>query len=201
VPRQNDRFVWPNGAAVNMPFDPPLLETHAQLDYNGAVISMEVPAQYWRTDGMLGEQRSLVKVVPALSVRVAPDIAVIPLGGNHKKEFTVTVENQNPAAIDSEVRLSIPAGWTVEPASRVLKFTRQGELATAQFTVTAPAVAGNFKVSATAKAGNQEFNTGYTSISYPHIETHYVYSSAESKAEVFDVKTLVTSVGYIEGAG
>lgn len=201
VPRAGDRFVWPEGSPANMPFDPPLLETHAQLDYNGAVISMEVPAQFRRTDSMLGEQRSLVKVVPALSVRVEPDIAVIPISGNRKKEYIVTVENQNTAAVESEVHLTIPSGWTVEPASLVLKFTRQGEMATAQFTVTAPAVAGNFKVSATAKAGNQEFKSGYTAIAYPHIETHYVYSAAESKAEVFDVKTLVTTVGYVEGAG
>lgn len=201
VPRQSDRFVWPAGSAANMPFDPPLLNTHAQLDYNGATISIEHPAEFRRTDGMLGEQRSLVKVVPALSVRITPDIAVIPVSGNRKKEFTVTIENQNTTAIESEVRLAIPNGWTVDPASKTLKFTRQGERATVQFTVTAPATAGNFKVQATAKANNQEFKTGYTPITYPHIETRYIYSAAESKAEVFDVKTLVTSVGYVEGAG
>jgi LmbE family N-acetylglucosaminyl deacetylase len=200
-PRQGDRFVWPEGSSANMPFDLPLLETHAQIDYNGATISMEQPAQFRHTDGMLGEQRSLLKVVPALSVHLSPDIAVIPLAGNHKKEFTVTVENQNPTAVESEIRLVIPAGWTVDPASRTVKFTRQGELATAQFMVTAPATAGNYKVQAIAKSGNQEFKTGYTPIAYPHIETRYVYSAAESKAEIFDVKALVTSVGYVEGAG
>jgi len=200
-PRQGDRFVWPAGSAATMPFDPPLLQTHAEIEYNGTAISIEQPAQFRRTDGMLGEQRSLLKVVPALSVRVSPDIAVIPLAGNHKKEFTVTVENQNTTAAETEVRLLIPAGWSVEPATRTLKFTRQGELATAQFMVTAPATAGNFKVQAIAKTGNQEFKTGYTPIAYPHIETRYVYSAAESKAEIFDVKALVTSVGYVEGAG
>ena len=200
-PRQGDRFVWPAGSAATMPFDPPLLQTHAEIEYNGTAISIEQPAQFRRTDGMLGEQRSLLKVVPALSVRVSPDIAVIPLAGNHKKEFSVTVENQNTTAAETEVRLLIPAGWSVEPATRTLKFTRQGELATAQFMVTAPAMAGNFKVQAVAKSGNQEFKTGYTPIAYPHIETRYVYSAAESKAEIFDVKALVTSVGYVEGAG
>jgi len=200
-PRQGDRFAWPEGSAVNMPFDPPLLETHAEIDFNGSTISMEQPAQFRRTDGMLGEQRSLLKVVPALSVRISPDIAVIPLAGNHRKEFSVTVENQNTAAAETEVRLAIPAGWTVDPASRTLKFTRQGELGTAQFTVTALPNAGDFKVQAIAKTGNQEFKTGYTPIAYPHIETRYVYAAAESRAEIFDVKSLVTSVGYVEGAG
>jgi hypothetical protein len=200
-PRQGDRFVWPEGSAANMPFDPPLLITHAAIDYNGAAISLDQPAQFRRTDGMLGEQRSLVKAVPALSVHISPEIAVMPLSGNHKKEFTVTVENQNTAAVDSEIRLVVPSGWSVEPASRTVKFTRQGEKATAQFMVTAPAAAGNFKVQAIAKSGDQEYKTGYTPIIYPHIETRYVYSAAESKAEIFDVKSFITSVGYVEGAG
>jgi hypothetical protein len=200
-PRQGERFVWPDGAAANMPFDPPLLITHAQIDYNGAAISLDQPAQFRRTDGLLGEQRSLVKVVPALSVHLSPEIAVMPLSGNHKKEFTVTIENQNTTAVESEIRLAIPSGWTVDPASRIVKFTRQGEKATAQFMVTAPATAGDFKVQAIAKSGNQEFKTGYTPIAYPHIETRYVYSAAESKAEIFDVKSFISSVGYVEGAG
>ena len=125
-PRQGDRFVWPEGSAANMPFDPPLLETHAEIEYNGTAISMEQPAQFRRTDGMLGEQRSLVKVVPALSVRISPDIAVIPLAGNHKKEFNVTVENQNTAAAETEVRLVIPAGWSVDPASRTSEIYASG---------------------------------------------------------------------------
>src|SRR6185295_15521727 len=43
APRQGDRFVWPAGSPANMPFDPPLLATRAQLDYNGAVVTLEVP--------------------------------------------------------------------------------------------------------------------------------------------------------------
>jgi len=200
-PRQGDRFVWPEGSAANMPFDPPLLDTHAQIEYGGATIALDHPAQFRRTDGMLGEQRSLLKVVPALSVRLFPEIAVIPVSGNHKKEFTVTVENQNIAAAETEVGLAIPSGWSVTPASRTLKFTRQGETATAHFVVTATATAGNFKVQAIATSANQEFRIGYTAIAYPHIETRYVYAAAESKAEIFDVKSRVTSVGYVEGAG
>jgi LmbE family N-acetylglucosaminyl deacetylase len=200
-PRKGDRFVWPAGSAVNMPFDPPLLMTRAEIDYNGVAIGMTQPAEFRRRDEMLGEVRSQVKAVPALSVRISPDIAVIPLAGARQKEFTVTVENQNTAAADAEVRLVTPSGWTAAPPTRIVKFTRQGEKATVQFTVTAPATAGDFKVQAIAKSGSQEFKTGYTAIAYPHIETRYIYSPAESKVEVFDVKTRITSAGYVEGAG
>ena len=136
-PRQGDRFVWLPGSAANMPFDPPLMETRAEVDYNSVSIAMERPAEFRRRDEMLGEIRSLVKAVPALSVRISPDVAVIPLEGNRQKEFTVTVENQNTMAVESEIRLVIPSGWTVAPASRTVRFGRQGEKASVKFMVAA----------------------------------------------------------------
>jgi hypothetical protein len=132
---------------------------------------------------------------------ISPDIAIVPLKSARKKEFTVTVENQDPVAVNGEVRLILPAGWSASPASRPLNFTQQGEKASLQFEVSVPAVAGDFVVQAVAKFGNQEFKNGYTSIVYPHIETRHVYSPAESKVEVLDVATTVSSVGYVEGTG
>jgi LmbE family N-acetylglucosaminyl deacetylase len=200
-PRSGDRFDWPKGSAVNMPFDPALLDTHVEVQYQGVPIEMHHVAEFRSVDPLYGEQRSLLNVVPALSLRVSPEIAVVPLAGNRKKEFTVSVENQNPTPAESEVRLVLPQGWTSVPASRPVKFAKQGEKTTLTFTVTVPAVGGDFKVQAVAKLGTQEYKMGYQAISYPHIETHYIYAPSESKVEVFDVKTLATTVGYVEGAG
>jgi LmbE family N-acetylglucosaminyl deacetylase len=200
-PKQGDRFVWPAGSAVNMPFDPPLMRTRSEIDYQGTSIVLTKPAEFRDIDNMYGELRRLVKVVPALSVRVSPDIAIVPRSGDRRKEFTVAVENQSPTPVESDVRLIVPQGWAVTPASSTVKFSRQGEKAAVQFMVTVPDVDGDFTVQAIAKLGNQEYRTGYTVIAYPHIETRYIYAPAQSKVEVFDVNTLVSSVGYVEGAG
>jgi len=200
-PRKGDRFVWPEGSAVNMPFDPAVLMTHASLNYEGAVIVLDKNAEFRSSDRMYGEERADIKVVPALSVRIAPDVAVIPLGGKRQKEFTVNIVNQSTTAVDGDVRLAVPMGWTLTPATQPVKFTRQGEQMSAQFTVTAPAVGGDFKVRAIARIGTQEFQTGYTVVAYPHIQAHYIYAPAESAAEVFDVKIGISSLGYVEGVG
>jgi len=200
-PRKGDRFVWPEGSAVNMPFDPAVLMTHASLNYEGAVIVLDKNAEFRSSDRMYGEERADIKVVPALSVRIAPDVAVIPLGGKRQKEFTVNIVNQSTTAVDGDVRLAVPQGWTLTPATQPVKFTRQGEQMSAQFTVTAPAVGGDFKVRAIARIGTQEFQTGYTVVAYPHIQAHYIYAPAESAAEVFDVKIGISSLGYVEGVG
>jgi LmbE family N-acetylglucosaminyl deacetylase len=200
-PRTSDRFVWPQGSPSSMPFEPPLLITDVEIPYQGTPIEMHEAATYRNVDRMYGEERHLLTVVPALSLRVSPDIGIVPLAGNRKKDFTVSVENQTATGGTSTVKLVVPQGWTVTPSVQTVKFAKKGEKASVPFTVSVPAVAGEFTVQAVAQLGNLEFKQGYQKIAYPHIETHYLYSPAESKVEVFDVKTLSTTVGYIEGAG
>src|SRR5215831_10461817 len=199
--RRGDRFVWPDVPAGSLPVDEVLLLTRAEVDYQGTPIIMKKRAEFKRVDRILGEDRTDLKVVPSLSISVSPEIAVVPLKGARQKEFMVTIENQDPAAVNGEVSLVLPAGWSAIPASRSWSFTQQREKATLQFTVSVPAVAGDYVVKAVAKAANQEFKSGYTTIAYPHIETRLVYSAAESKVEVLDVATTISSIGYVEGTG
>jgi hypothetical protein len=99
------------------------------------------------------------------------------------------------------VSLSTPLGWTVDPASEIVRFSRQGETATVGFVVEVPDRAGRYEVSATARMNGREYGEGYRAIAYPHIETRHIYSPAASRVEVFDVHAMVDTVGYIEGAG
>ena len=200
-PRRGDRFIWPAIPDGKLPQDQSLLPTRAEVDYEGATISMSRAAEFRRIDRMLGEQRTPLKAVPALSVSISPAIAIVPLGGNRRKDLTVTVENQNPTPLSGDVTLRLPSGWSATPASRPINLTQQGEKASLSFTVSVPPVAGDFAVQAVARVGNQEVKDGYTVIAYPHIEARYVYSPAESKVEVLDMATRVTSVGYVEGTG
>jgi hypothetical protein len=103
--------------------------------------------------------------------------------------------------VTGDVTLQLPTGWTTAPASRPFSLSQQGEKESLSFVVTVPAVAGDFVVQAVARAGNQEIKSGYTVIAYPHIESRYVYAPAQSKVEVMDLVTSISSVGYVEGTG
>src|SRR5439155_1186279 len=115
--------------------------------------------------------------------------------------FTEPYWLQSPTPVEGEVRLITPQGWAVSPASRPVKFLRQGEKASVQFMVSVPNIEGDATVQAVAKVGTQEYRTGYKVIAYPHIQTRHIYAPAQARVEVFDVKTSVTSIGYVEGAG
>lgn len=200
-PRRGDRFVWPTTVDGKLPEDQSLVPTRVEIDYEGTVIATQKSAQFRRIDRMFGEQRTTLKAVPAISLTVSPNIAIVPMKGKRQKELTVTVENQNPAPLNGDVTLQLPSGWTAAPASRSFSLAQQGEKESLSFMVTVPAVAGDFTVQAIAHVGNQEIKNGYTLIAYPHIESRYVYSPAASKVEVMDLVTTISSVGYVEGTG
>src|SRR5690606_19111241 len=69
------------------------------------------------------------------------------------------------------------------------------------FVVDARGPEGDYTVKAVAEHQGRRYDSGYQTIAYPHIDTRYIYAPAEARVEVFDVRTLATSVGYVEGAG
>lgn len=200
-PRQADRFTWPTGAAAMMPFDAPLIHAALASEFRGVPLKLSTAAEYRRVDNIYGEQRWPVSVLPALSVQVSPDIAIVPISGKREKTVTVAVENQSVDPGEAEVSLTVPPGWSYVPQVQTVRFQRQGEKSAVQFLVSVPAVEGDFKVGATARQRGREYRSGYTLVSYLHIDPHYLFAPAESKVEVFDVRTTVQHVGYVEGAG
>src|SRR5262249_721819 len=80
---------------------------------------------------------------------------------------------------------------------------RQAERTTRTFKVTLPpGTAGSFELKAVAEAGGREYSNGYSVISYPHIENHFLYRPAISKVVVFDVTvTDGLQAGYVMGSG
>ncbi len=199
--KAGDRFIWPDGEQVAMPFDSPLMATQVEIDYDGVAIQIDRDARYRYVDDVYGEQWSFVKAVPGLSVRLTPETAVVPISSDGKKEFTVELHNQVPEGGTVEVWLNAPEGWSVTPATRSVEFRRPGETASIQFVVDVPAVEGEFDITATAVMGGHTYEEGYRVIAYPHIETRHIYSPTHSRVKVFPLETHVENIGYIEGAG
>lgn len=202
-PRDGDRFVWPGSESAMLPFAPPLLPVEVRLARVGdeAEVGVSRHAEYVFVDEVLGEQRTDLKVAPAVSVELSPEAAIVPRSGNRTKEFTVTVRHQGVDGGTAEVMLDVPDAWSLSPSMETVEFTGEDETSTVQFTVEIPDVEGRFDVGASVRMKGQVYDDGYRVIAYPHIETHHVYSEAVSEVAVFDLETRVGNVGYVEGAG
>jgi LmbE family N-acetylglucosaminyl deacetylase len=189
-----------------LPWSPPDVVAEVQYVSAGVTGTLEQPA-YFRYDGpWVGtEKQKVVNIVPALSVRVSPGIAIIPTAkSGEKREFRVTVLNNSKQAGPAVVRLEVPAGWQVQPREVTLPFRLEEEELTARFEVTPPAglQPGSQTISAVAVRGGEEFREGYQVIAYHHIQSRHLFHKAESVVKAIDVTVPSNlQIGYIMGSG
>ena len=205
-----DRYDVDNPADFPLPWSPP--DVVSVIRYGsptgpGSVLplTLEQPA-FFRYEGRWvgGEKQKVVNVVPALSVSMTPDIAVMPVGGGARREFRVTVANEAKGSGEAVVRLEVPAGWKVEPAQAAASLRFEGDEATARFFVTAPASleAGEYAIRAVATRAGQDYRDGVQVIAYDHIQERHMLRPAASRVQAIDVKVApAVKVGYVLGAG
>jgi LmbE family N-acetylglucosaminyl deacetylase len=197
-----------------VPFAPTPFRVTFHVKAGGVEVSKELPVEYrYVKDIYFGDKRMELNVVPAFSVRISPDLAVIPApaaGAAAKpieREVVVTVTNGTKGAAKAAVSLDPPTGWKVSPAGAEIAFTHEDEALSARFQVVVPAQAkiGTYTLHAEVTSpdtAGRKFTSGYLEIEYPHIQRRQVIEPAEIAMKVVDVKTVShIDVGYIAGVG
>jgi LmbE family N-acetylglucosaminyl deacetylase len=204
--RSRDRLELLVPADETRPWSPPLLVARARLSLGGVEMALLVPVA-WRYEGRFvgGERRLELQVVPALSVRVSPEITAVPLSSPRRaSEVRVFAQNLAPGAGSATVRLEAPPGWAVDPPSAPLRFSYEGEEAAARFVVRPPRArpAGTLALLAVATRDGREFRETVQAVEYDHVERRQLLRPAETRVLVLDVRTSPdASVGYVMGSG
>jgi LmbE family N-acetylglucosaminyl deacetylase len=189
-----------------LPWSPPALVARARCRVGGVATTLRAPVA-WRYESPFvgGERRYEVQVVPALSVRVSPEIAAVPLASPRRPiEVRVFARNLAPGAADADVRLEAPPGWRVDPPSTSVRLAYEGEESGARFRVTPPGVlhAGTLALGAVAVRDGHAYREGVQAVDYDHVERRQLLRPAEARVLVLDLRTAPgTSVGYVMGSG
>lgn len=202
--RTKDQFDWNSSMPLNQPFGPPVATMRVELTLSGERVTINQPVEYRFADKTFGEIRRELKVAPAITLTVNPSLLVIPAKSqNRTREISVEITHNARKATSGAVKLIAPQGWQIVNDSRPLAFTKQGEKTARSFKVTPPAGAnGLFDLQVIGEADGKQFTTGYSTVSYPHIETHFIYHPAKTKVEVFDAQVAANlKVGYVMGSG
>ncbi|QQS48904.1 MAG: PIG-L family deacetylase [Acidobacteriota bacterium] len=203
-PRTREQFDWNENMPRNLPFAPPPVVAQVALTLDGERVVINQPVEYRFADKTFGEIRRGLKVAPALTLTVNPSLLVIPSGSRDRtREISFEIINNARRPTAGSVKLLAPQGWKVVSDDRPLAFTGQNEKTSRTFRITPPAGAnGTFDIKAVAESEGSSFSTGYSVISYPHIEKHLIYHPSITKVEVFDVNVAADlKVGYIMGSG
>ena len=189
-----------------LPWSPPEVTAQVHFVAAGVAAHIEQPAHFRYEGRWVGtEKQKVVNIVPVLSVKVTPEIAVVPVSaGSATREFRVTVRNSARTGAKTAVRLEVPAGWAAAPREVMLPFQLEEEELTARFEVTPPArlKPGEHAVRAVAVRDGQEFRDGYQVIAYHHIQARHLFHPAASKVQAIDVAVPANlHIGYIMGSG
>jgi LmbE family N-acetylglucosaminyl deacetylase len=200
-----DRYDVVAGADDLRPWDPPAVVATLSYAVRGVAATLDQPA-IWRYGRLLsGEKQKVVAVVSALSVRVSPDVAIVPAGrAGARTEIRVRVRNEGKNAEPATVRIEAPAGWQVEPAEAALAFRAEGEEVASRFELLAPPQlpAGEYRLRAVAVRKGREYREGYQEIAYDHVQERLLYRPAAARVVALDVSVSENArVGYVMGAG
>lgn len=187
------------------PLAPPPFSAYVAFRVAGEYFKSEQAVEYRYADRALGEIRHELKVAPAVSVNISPDILIYPKSATAvEREVTVAVTNNQKGGVHGSVSLQKPDDWQATPASSTFDLKREGERASFTFVVKVPAGSAETKrsISAIASTDDRQYRAGYQVVSYPHIEPRFIFSEAKIEGEVIDVKVAPgLKVGYIEGSG
>ncbi|MGE5244743.1 MAG: PIG-L family deacetylase [Betaproteobacteria bacterium] len=160
------RYTFDKDAPFGLPFRPTPFYVQITIGFPGGEEVIDgLPVQFrYQGDIFSGEKRSDLLVVPAFSVRISPQVAIVPAGDLQppptrtvrttrttrgrrsaaapkpappavEREIRVTVVNDTRGAAESSVALEAPDGWSVSPPTQALKFAREDDSTTVRFAV------------------------------------------------------------------
>ena len=203
-PRIGDLFQWPQNAPKGRPFEPDLAFGEVNMEIGGTHVVATKGVQYRYADDVRGEIRRNLNVVPAISVALDSHLVVVPISARSQtKQIAIRLTNNSQRAVQGQVRLRLPEGWTAQPAEAQFEIKEKDARTALAFDVTVPAgtKAGSFQIAAQAVASGKTFDRELHAIEFPHIQTHRMYLPAQATVRVFDLKVAPVRVGYIMGSG
>lgn len=203
-PRQGGLYDWSDAdpALRGEPFDPPLLTAEVELSVLDAPVHLGREVTYRYNDQAYGEIRRPLRVVPAVDVRLEPDIVVWPASGPPKRTFTVTLASNAGQPIAGQVQLEA-AGW---PPSDAVSFRLEGPGDSRVVTLAVTRPAGVTRSATTVRAvarlaGGGRFSDHVRLLEYPHIRPTPYLEPAAATVRVAPISLPpVRRVGYVRGA-
>jgi hypothetical protein len=173
-------------------------------EIGGVAVTLTEPVEYRLVDRVRGELRRNVEVVPAVSVGFDSRLEIVPTASlGQPRRVAVRLGSGTARAVEGQLRLIAPDGWTVTPPQAAFTLPRKGDRTAVVFTLvpragTAP---GAYQLRAEATVGGTTFDRTEQVLAYPHIQTHRIYRDAEAQVRVLDLKVAPVRVGYVMGSG
>lgn len=139
-------------------------------------------------------------VGPAISVSIAPQAGIVPLGAD-SFDLTVTIHSNVKGPAKGTVKLDLPEGW--KAPQEEFSTAKDGDDQTLKFRVTpARLVEKRYAITAVATYDGREYKEGYHTVGYSGLRPYNLYGPSAYRTTGVDVKVAPgLNVGYVIGAG
>jgi len=181
-----------DASLIGRPENPPAFPIQQEFEVSGQTLTIEDEPVQVKTHRRLD-------VIPLVSLHFVSGVKLFAPGATEAVEIDVTAaRTRSPGAL----KLNLPAGWKVSPASQPIAIAVVGEKKRFIFNVTAPEKPASADITASAIiTGGVTYNSDRIEIAYKHIPHLLLQPVARLKAVSFDLATRGKSIGYLPGAG
>jgi LmbE family N-acetylglucosaminyl deacetylase len=183
---------------VGLPENPPDLPVEIVLQVNGQELRYVVDTKYRMVDPVAGELRRPLVIEPPVFVKVANTVLVF--ATNQPKSVPVHITAAT-GPVKGELKLAVPQGWGVYPASLPVDLKAADAETVATFTVKPPDQNSEGTLRAIVSIDGRDYSFERVRISYPHIGVNTLMPPAEARVVRADIREKGDRIGYIPGAG
>jgi hypothetical protein len=155
-------------------------------------------AKYRTVDPVAGEVRRPLLISPPVFANVVDSVFIFPT--NQPKPVSVHVTAAT-GPVKGELKLAVPQGWEVSPASVPMDLKAADAETAATFTVKPPDHNSEGSLQAIISIDGRDYSFERVRISYPHIGVQTLMPAAEAKLVRADIRKKGDHIGYIPGAG
>jgi len=168
------------------------------IEINGVIIPFERHVVYKYNDDVKGEVYQPLDVVPVVTSSLAEKVYIF----NNDKSKTITVKvKAGKDNIKGNVKLELPANWSVSPQEIPFTLTKKGEEVLAVFSVTPSKEASEISIKSIVTVDGQVYDKEKIDINYSHIYKQMVLKPAQARGIRLNIKTKNEKIAYIMGAG
>lgn len=161
-------------------------------------VTFTLPVSFRWTDPVHGERWRALEVAPPATLRLSESVLVFP--DAKPKPLVVTVQAQKDG-IAGPVRLTLPAGWTSNPASAPVSLAKKGDETRVRFEITPGPGPAAASLTAAIEVDGRAWSHGLTRIDYAHIPVQTLYPPAEARLVRADIRRTPGAIGYVMGSG
>ncbi|AQG82235.1 LmbE family protein [Spirosoma montaniterrae] len=191
-------FQVDNQQLIGLPENPPAVSVTYTVEIAGQRFSYTRPVVYKSTDPVEGETYRPFIIQPDVTANIAERVYAF-LDNNAKTADVVLKAGR--ANVTGTLRIDVPTGWRVEPATLPFALTNKGDEQRLSFRLLPGKNAQNGAMKAVMTTENGTFTSGLRTIAYPHIPPQTLFPPAEAKALKVAVNVTAKNIGYIVGAG